>query len=105
MRGRKRLDDRIVPNGSVWTFRTAGPARRDAPERYGPWHTLHTRFQRWTLDGTFERMLRAAQADAAGDIDWLVLVGPDGGGVDRHGRRRCLSLRGSTLGSPAVPCW
>lgn len=36
-----------------------------------------TRFRRWALDGTFERMLQAAQAraDEAGDIDWLVSVG------------------------------
>ena len=73
LRGRKRVDDRTVLNGIVWKFRT-GTAWRDVPERYGPWHTLHTRFRRWALDGTFERMLRAAQAraDAAGDIDWLV---------------------------------
>ncbi|MBL3669400.1 transposase [Streptomyces sp. M2CJ-2] len=46
------------------------------PERYGPWATLHTRFRRWAADGTFERMLRAAQAkaDAAGNIEWLVSV-------------------------------
>lgn len=39
--------------------------------------TLHTRFHRRALNGTFERMPRAAQAkaDAAGDIDWLVSVG------------------------------
>ncbi|MFJ1969227.1 IS5 family transposase [Streptomyces sp. NPDC087903] len=75
LRGRKRLDDRKVLNGIVWKFRT-GTAWRDVPERYGPWATLHTRFRRWALDGTFERMLRAAQAhaDAAGDIDWLVSV-------------------------------
>jgi transposase len=75
LRGRKRLDDRTVLNGIVWKFRT-GTAWRDVPERYGPWATLHTRFRRWALDGTFERMLRAAQAraDAAGDIDWLVSV-------------------------------
>lgn len=56
-------------------FRT-GVAWRDVPERYGPWTSLHTRFRRWAADGTFERMLRAAQAiaDAAGDIDWLVAV-------------------------------
>ncbi|MGZ3113416.1 IS5 family transposase [Streptomyces sp. H62] len=74
-RGRKRLDDRKVLNGIVWKFRT-GTAWRDVPERYGPWATLHTRFRRWALDGTFERMLQAAQAhaDAAGDIDWLVSV-------------------------------
>ncbi|MFD6729439.1 MULTISPECIES: IS5 family transposase [Actinomycetes] len=75
LRGRKRLDDRRVLNGIVWKFRT-GTAWRDVPERYGPWQSLHTRFRRWALDGTFERMLRAAQAraDAAGDIEWLVSV-------------------------------
>ncbi|MFK0055341.1 IS5 family transposase [Streptomyces sp. NPDC091025] len=74
-RGRKRLDDRRVLNGIVWKFRT-GTAWRDVPERYGPWATLHTRFRRWAADGTFDRMLRAAQAkaDAAGDIEWLVSV-------------------------------
>ncbi|MGW2206900.1 IS5 family transposase [Streptomyces sp. NPDC001774] len=75
LRGRKRLDDRRVLNGIVWKFRT-GTAWRDVPERYGPWATLHTRFRRWTADGTFDRMLRAAQAkaDAAGDVEWLVSV-------------------------------
>lgn len=53
LRGRKRLDDRTVLNGIVWKFRTR-VAWRDVPER----------------------MLQAAQAqaDAAGDIDWLVSV-------------------------------
>jgi transposase len=69
------VDDRTVLNGIVWKFRT-GTARRGVPERYGPWATLHTRFRRWALDGTFERMLRAAQAraDPTGDIDWLVSI-------------------------------
>ena len=62
-------------NGIVWKFRT-GTAWRDVPERYDSWATLHARFRRWAKDGTFERMLRAAQAkaDAAGDIEWLVSV-------------------------------
>lgn len=60
-------------NGTVWKFGT-GVAWRGVPERYGPWTTLHTRLRRWAKDGTFERMLQAAQAqaDAAADIDWLV---------------------------------
>lgn len=42
----------------------------------GSWATLHTRFRRWAENGTFERMLREAQAqaDAAGEADWLVSV-------------------------------
>lgn len=74
-RGRKRLDDRTVLNGIVWKFRT-GTAWRDVPERFGSWATLHTRFRRWAKDGTFERMLREAQAraDAAGEVNWLVSV-------------------------------
>ncbi|MEW2121224.1 transposase [Streptomyces sp. NPDC005474] len=75
LRGRKRLDDRRVLNGIVWKFRT-GTAWRDVPDQYGPWQTLHTRFRRWALDGTFEQMRQAAQsqADTAGDIDWPVSV-------------------------------
>ncbi|MFE1173312.1 IS5 family transposase [Streptomyces sp. NPDC058773] len=75
LRGRKRLDVRTVLNGIVWKFRT-GTAWRVVPERHGPWATQHTRFRRWALDGTFERMLQAAQAkaDQAGDIDWLMSV-------------------------------
>ncbi len=62
-------------DGIVWKFRT-GTAWQDVPERCGPWDTLHTRFRRWALGGTFERMLQAAQAsaDVAGGIDWLVPV-------------------------------
>ncbi len=65
----------MVLNGIVWKFRTGVPWR-DVPERYGPWTSLHTRFRRWAADGTFGRMLRAAQAkaDAAGEIEWLVSV-------------------------------
>ncbi|MFI0507769.1 transposase [Streptomyces albogriseolus] len=71
--GRQRLDDRTVLNGTVGKFRT-GTARRDVPERYGPWATPQTWFRRRVLGGTCERMLRAARtrADTAGDVDWPV---------------------------------
>lgn len=98
LRGRKRLDDRKALNGIVWKFRTS-TAWRDVPERYGPWTTLHTRFRRWAKDGTFERMLRAAQAraDAAGDIDWLVSVGSTAVRAHQH------AAGAREEGSPA-PC-
>ncbi|KOY55288.1 transposase [Streptomyces sp. XY332] len=73
--GRPRLDDRMVLNGIVRKSRTGVPWR-DVPERCGPRTSIHTRFRRWAADGTFDRILRAAQAkaDAASDIDWLVSV-------------------------------
>lgn len=100
--GRRRWDDGRVLNGIVWKFRT-GTAWRDVPERYGPWQTLHTRFRRWALDGTFERMLQAAQApaDAAGDIDWLVSV--DSTVVRAHQHAARARKRGSVHRHPDVP--
>ena len=99
LRGRKRLDDRQALNGIVGKFRS-GTAWRDVPERYGPWATLHTRFRRWALDGTFERMLRAAQAqaDVAADIDWLVSV--DSTVV--RARQHAAGARKRRLRSPAL---
>ncbi|MFE1782222.1 IS5 family transposase [Streptomyces sp. NPDC059506] len=99
LRGRKRLDDRMVLNGIVWKFRT-GVAWRDVPERYGQWATLHTRFRRWALDGTFERMLQAAQAraDAAGNIDWLVSVDSTVVRAHQHAAGARKGGRGPALG-------
>jgi transposase len=73
--GRPRTDDRRVLNGIVWKIRSGAPWR-DVPARYGSWKSIYTRFRRWALDGTFARMLAGAQADAdaTGDIDWLVSV-------------------------------
>ncbi|MEV8312447.1 IS5 family transposase [Streptomyces flavidovirens] len=73
--GRPRVEDRQVINGMVYKIRT-GVSWRDLPERYRPWKTVYTRFRRYALDGVFTRALQQvqAQADAAGDIDWLVQI-------------------------------
>jgi transposase len=73
--GRPREDDRRVLNGMVWKIRSGAPWR-DVSARYGSWKSIYTRFRRWALNGTFTAMLAGAQADAdaAGDIDWLVSV-------------------------------
>jgi len=95
--GRPRADDRRVLNGIVFRFRS-GVAWRDVPERYGSRRSLHTRFRRWAADGTFTRMLQAAQAraDAAGDIDWLVAVDSTIVRAHRHaaGARRKMGAAG-----------
>jgi transposase len=59
----------------VYKIRT-GVSWRDLPERYGPWKSVYTRFRRYAIAGVFTRALQQiqAQADAAGDIDWLVQI-------------------------------
>ena len=47
---------------------------RDLPTEFGSWKGAYSRFRRWTLDGTWQRLASAVQADAdaAGEMDWLV---------------------------------
>ncbi|MFF0711216.1 IS5 family transposase [Streptomyces bauhiniae] len=96
--GRPRADDRKVINGMVHKIRTGAPWR-DLPERYGPWRTVYTRFRRYALGGVFTQVLQQiqAQADAAGDIDWLVQIDSTIVRAHQHaaatGRKRgCVSL-------------
>ena len=59
----------------MWRFRTGSPWR-DLPECFGPWQTVWKRLDRWTRDGTWDRLLAAAQTDAqlVGELDWVASV-------------------------------
>ncbi|WP_443079728.1 IS5 family transposase [Streptomyces sp. NBC_01717] len=95
--GRPRVDDRRVINGMVYKIRT-GITWRDLPERYGPWKTVYTRFRRYALEGVFTHALQQvqAQADAAGDIDWLVQI--DSTVVRAHQHAAATGRKGGTIG-------
>lgn len=71
--GRPRKDDRQVVNGILWVLRTGAPWR-DLPERYGPWPTVYSRFQRWRKAGIWDGILAQVQAtaDDQGTVDWDV---------------------------------
>ncbi|AGP30390.1 transposase [Corynebacterium terpenotabidum] len=49
---------------------------RDLPEHFGPWQTVRQRHRRYTVDGTWDRILQSllTAADAAGRIRWIVSV-------------------------------
>jgi len=94
-RGRWR-DHRQVLEGIVFKFRTGVPWR-DLPERFGPWQTVHGRFARWAADGTFDRLLNAAQASS--EVDWLVSL--DSTIVRAH--QHAAAKGGSKNGAWAVP--
>ncbi len=80
-----------VPHRLAW---------RDLPERFGPWQTAYARLSRWATDGTWQRLLEAMQvdADAAGELEWLVAVDSTLVRVHQHGANttRSTSPGGST---------
>ena len=70
--GRPAKPHRPVVEAMIWIARTGAPWR-DLPAEFGSWKTVATRFYRWRAAGVFDRVLAAlqAQADAAGELDWL----------------------------------
>ena len=66
--GPVRKNDRQVMNGIFLVLRSGIPWR-DLPERYGPYTTCFTRYNRWSRDGTWSRIMEGLLAVARGDDD------------------------------------
>lgn len=73
VRGGRWADHRLVINGVMFRTRTGCPWR-DLPEVYGHWKTIYNRHRRWSLDGTWEKVLDELRAgcDEAEGSDWTV---------------------------------
>jgi putative transposase len=71
-RGGRWRDHRQVIEAIAWKYRTGSPWR-ELPERFGPWQTADERLTRRSADGTWDKLMARAQADAdaAGELDWL----------------------------------
>jgi transposase len=85
-RGGRWRDHREVIEAISWKYRTGSPWR-ELPDRFGPWQTAYERLTRWSADGTWAKLLARAQAeaDAAGELDWLVAVDSSIVRVHQHG--------------------
>lgn len=55
--GRPAVDHRLVVEGMLWVVRT-GSSWRELPERFGPWSTVASRYQRWVKEGLWARILQ-----------------------------------------------
>ena len=86
---------RPIVEAAIYRLRTGVPWR-DLPREYGPWQTVHRRHQRWSEDGTWDRVLEElrADADAAGTIDWRVSVDSTIARVHQHGATAARSTGG-----------
>ena len=84
-RGGRWRDHRQVVEAICWKYRTGTPWR-ELPAQFGPWQTAFERLTRWRADGTWARLLAQARtdADAAGELDWLVAVDTTAVRVHRH---------------------
>ena len=84
--GRPMRPHREIIEGAIYRLRT-GIAWRDLPPEFGPWQTVHRRHYRFSLDGTWDKVLTAlqAQADAKGEIDWRLSVDSTIARVHQHG--------------------
>lgn len=69
--GRPRSDLRLMVDAALWIVRTGAPWR-DLPERFGKWQSAYHWFNKWTRDGTWDRVLEELQIrlDREGRIDW-----------------------------------
>ena len=65
--GRPPLDDRRFVEAVLWWRRTGVPWR-DLPDEFGPWKTVFNRFDRWSKNGKWDRLLGAVRADV--DDEW-----------------------------------
>jgi putative transposase len=105
-RGGRWRDHRQVIEAIAWRFRTGSPWR-ELPERFGPWQTAYERHHRWSADGTWARLLAAAQADAdaRGELDWLVAADSSLMRVHQQGATaRRFGGNAATAQGPVPPC-
>jgi transposase len=61
--GRPALDHRRILEGMLWVTHTGAPWRA-IPATYGPWQTIHGRYQRWCRGGLWAQIVAVLhQAD------------------------------------------
>jgi hypothetical protein len=60
-RGRPANDHRRTLEGMLWVMHT-GAAWREVPPAFGPWHTLHSRYQRWCRAGIWTQIIERLHA-------------------------------------------
>ena len=95
VRGNTRLSQRQVLNGLLY-MAEQGCKWRALPERFGPWHTVYMRLNRWAKAGVLERVFEALLAEQAAARQWdalsldstIIKLHPDATGARRRGGAR-----------------
>jgi transposase len=94
-RGNVSLDNRQVLNAILFVTEQ-GCKWRGLPKRFGNWHTIYTRLNRWSKSGVLDRVFECLQRqqiirikiEAVSLDSTIVKVHPDGtGALKKTGRR------------------
>jgi len=93
-RGVPRVDDRWVLNGIFRALRSGAPWC-DLPERYGPYTTCCSRFNRWRKAGVWDRIMDAVSEAYDGNIQMI-----DSSVVRIHQYAASVKKRPSSLYGP-----
>ncbi len=101
-RGGRWRDHRQVIDAIAFKYRTGRPWM-NLPEHFGSWKGAHNQLRMWAADGTWEEIFIAllAQADAEGNLDWVVAV--DSAIVRAHQHAAGARKRGHRLSRPTTP--
>jgi transposase len=95
--GKPLRDSRQVVDGIIFRYR-AGIPWRDLPEDFGPWQTVWKRHNRYSHDGTWDRILTVlvGEADASKLVDWKVSVDSTIARAHQHATNTKRDTGGST---------
>jgi len=94
-RGNVRISNRDVLNAILYVAEN-GCKWRSVPKRFGRWHTIYTRMNRWAKAGVLDRVFTALQEEEIIRIkveslaldSTIVQVHPDGTGAEKKTDRR-----------------
>src|ERR1700742_4072808 len=110
-RGNVSLSNRDVLNAILYVAEH-GCKWRGLPKRFGNWHTIYTRMNRWSKSGVLDRVFERLQQEQlvrikieAVSLDsTIVKVHPDGtGALKKVGRK--LSAKAAEAGAPKFIWW
>lgn len=70
--GRPPNDHRTILAGILWVVRT-GASWREIPAQFGPWETVHSRYQAWRRAGIWQHILDTMNQQGDSDAPQLSL--------------------------------
>ena len=106
--GRNAKPHRPMVEAMIWILRTGAPWR-DLPRAYGPWHSVYTRFARWSHSGVLARLFEALarERDREGYLvdATIVRAHQDAAGAAKKGGPKRLGVRAEVRPRRSTRLW